>query len=611
MGVQTKMVPSIMKYKNFVPLALALLLGVNATDGQSLPKNSPWSLKVYVSPLNTNMVSRVYKDEEVSGFGMNGGADVGYVFYEKNKLSLKTAVGMGITNYNNQRKTDFTNQLWTSEFEETQNAQQSFLLTENAKGLEETDHLTYLDVPIKFGANYNVSARWDAYASLGITFGFNLSASYRSNASLTRSGLYPEYNVLLYDVDVEGSPYYYPTNKPVSGSGTIKDKTILSTEAAIGGVYKLNDQIRLFSGIKIIQGLTNVKSNPTEMILASDDHSLNTLYNRKDKILTRALGLEMGVEINLDYFTKRPAKKPVASAVENATIKGRVVPGGSTVLIKKNDLILKTIVTDDSGLFEATLPKGVYDIEISAGGYEMLKKSLELSSGSSVKFEDYQLQAKINTCPLSATIVDALTNNPIRAKVTITTNGEASSIFYSDEYGNFATDLPFGKVYNLEISCDNYVSQNWKINLTAPEAGVMKTIGLKKVEPVSSLPSEPTQKMEKGAVLRYKNIVFKTGTAVLSAKSYPTLDQLYSALKKYPKLKLEISGHTDNVGNPQSNLLLSQKRATAVKYYLIKKGIVSTRLKAIGFGKNRPISDNKTEAGRALNRRVEFKVIEM
>ena len=80
-------------------------------------------------------------------------------------------------------------------------------------------------------------------------------------------------------------------------------------------------------------------------------------------------------------------------------------------------------------------------------------------------------------------------------------------------------------------------------------------------------------------------------------------------LKDNPTVKIEISGHTDNVGKPSDNLTLSNNRAKSVVNYLITKGISAQRLVAKGYGETKPVADNKTEEGRAKNRRTELKVI--
>jgi len=105
-----------------------------------------------------------------------------------------------------------------------------------------------------------------------------------------------------------------------------------------------------------------------------------------------------------------------------------------------------------------------------------------------------------------------------------------------------------------------------------------------------------------------KKIFFATKSDVIVTASYSALDQVVAVLKANTTLKLFIEGHSDNVGTPAFNLTLSQKRADAVRNYLIKKGIDASRLQAKGYGMERPVADNSTEAGKAANRRVELKL---
>lgn len=105
-----------------------------------------------------------------------------------------------------------------------------------------------------------------------------------------------------------------------------------------------------------------------------------------------------------------------------------------------------------------------------------------------------------------------------------------------------------------------------------------------------------------------KSIFFATGSSKLLSKSNKSLNDLVKILKDDPNLKLDINGHTDNVGKPEKNQLLSEKRATAVSDYLQKKGIEASRVKATGFGQDQPIADNKKASGRAKNRRVELQL---
>ena len=107
-----------------------------------------------------------------------------------------------------------------------------------------------------------------------------------------------------------------------------------------------------------------------------------------------------------------------------------------------------------------------------------------------------------------------------------------------------------------------------------------------------------------------KEIFFETKSEKLSSQSFAALNDVVTILKNNPRLSLQIEGHTDNVGTEAFNLTLSERRANAVRQYFVEQGIEGERLKATGFGQNKPIADNKTAAGKAKNRRVELKPIQ-
>lgn len=103
--------------------------------------------------------------------------------------------------------------------------------------------------------------------------------------------------------------------------------------------------------------------------------------------------------------------------------------------------------------------------------------------------------------------------------------------------------------------------------------------------------------------------ILKLSGCELKTESQAELDLLVQLLLDNPTVKIEIGGHTDNIGKPADNLALSNNRAKAVVNYLVSKNIPAQRLTAKGYGETRPVADNKTEAGRAVNRRTELKVI--
>lgn len=98
---------------------------------------------------------------------------------------------------------------------------------------------------------------------------------------------------------------------------------------------------------------------------------------------------------------------------------------------------------------------------------------------------------------------------------------------------------------------------------------------------------------------------FDTGKATIRPESLPRLDNVVDFMQHKKSAKIEISGHTDNVGNKKANKTLSEKRANACRDYLISKGIDGSRIKAVGWGDEKPIAPNDTEAGRQKNRRIE------
>jgi outer membrane protein OmpA-like peptidoglycan-associated protein len=106
-----------------------------------------------------------------------------------------------------------------------------------------------------------------------------------------------------------------------------------------------------------------------------------------------------------------------------------------------------------------------------------------------------------------------------------------------------------------------------------------------------------------------QGIEFETGKADIRSISSPLLDSAAAVLVQYPTLKVEIVGHTDDVGSHDSNVELSQRRAQSVKNYLMKRGVEPDRIQTRGEGPDEPIASNKTRAGRQANRRIEFKII--
>jgi OOP family OmpA-OmpF porin len=117
---------------------------------------------------------------------------------------------------------------------------------------------------------------------------------------------------------------------------------------------------------------------------------------------------------------------------------------------------------------------------------------------------------------------------------------------------------------------------------------------------------EETKKLFERALTGVK---FETGKATIKKESNKILDEVVKVMQENTSYNLEIHGHTDDQGDDAKNMKLSDDRAAAVRKYLESKGVAANRLRSFGHGETQPVADNKTSAGRAQNRRVEFKVM--
>lgn len=113
----------------------------------------------------------------------------------------------------------------------------------------------------------------------------------------------------------------------------------------------------------------------------------------------------------------------------------------------------------------------------------------------------------------------------------------------------------------------------------------------------------------KGENIRLDHLIFEQGKAVINPQSFPSLDEVVEMMKDNPKLEIQLEGHTDNQGNAKLNLELSQNRVDNVKKYVVSKGIDKKRVSTKAFGGTNPILNANTPEARALNRRVEMRIL--
>lgn len=197
-------------------------------------------------------------------------------------------------------------------------------------------------------------------------------------------------------------------------------------------------------------------------------------------------------------------------------------------------------------------------------------------------------------------VVAENTGDLLRAKVELIDIEKNELVAQTESHldkGEFLLCLPLGNEYAFNVSSDGYLfySENFALKETRE---MSDPINLKvELEPI-----------EIGNRTVLRNIFFETDSYQLKPESLAELTKLISFLHQNKTVGIELSGHTDSVGDEQYNQLLSENRAKAVYSYLIDEGIDAERLSYKGYGLSEPIADNETEEGRAQNRRTEFKI---
>jgi outer membrane protein OmpA-like peptidoglycan-associated protein len=228
----------------------------------------------------------------------------------------------------------------------------------------------------------------------------------------------------------------------------------------------------------------------------------------------------------------------------------------------------------------------------------------------------YEVTLQKNIAALPTTFVqfliqDQITHKPLKSVVELfdLSTGRRLLIQQADRDGNVLATMPMNTQYAVRIFHPGYIplSQTFDLMMSDSNFTTPTTLLLKQT-PVAALASDP---IKKDTFFTLNNIYFESGSANLNETSAFELQSLVSWLKENPRLSIEISGHTDNVGNANENLKLSQNRAEAVVRQLIQDGIQADRLTAKGYGDTLPIADNKTPEGRSQNRRTAFKILQV
>ncbi|MEO0071129.1 MAG: carboxypeptidase regulatory-like domain-containing protein [candidate division WOR-3 bacterium] len=261
------------------------------------------------------------------------------------------------------------------------------------------------------------------------------------------------------------------------------------------------------------------------------------------------------------------------------------------------DPTIGSVTSDPStGAFRKdNIPVGTYTITVSAEGYFSSAATVQIEENR-IATQQFALNPVTVKVVVAGTVTDRGSNKPLSAKVTFrdaATNDLIAEVNTNPTTGVYMTEIPVG-TYAVTASSEGFIDQTTALVVDKGKSA-KQDFALVKI----------------GTTITLKGVYFDFNKATLKLpESEEALQAAYRILKENPTIRVEIQGHTDNVGSDEYNQRLSEKRAQAVVNYLVQEmGVESSRLFAKGYGESRPKASNDTPEGRALNRRVEFVVI--
>ncbi len=328
----------------------------------------------------------------------------------------------------------------------------------------------------------------------------------------------------------------------------------------------------------------------------------------------------LGAPINTAWDDQTPFIHPDGSTMY-FTSEGHAGMGGKDLFLSKIDTLGNWSVPQNLG-YPINTKDNEGTVVVSLDGKTAY---FGRGNGNEKLYDLYEfaLHEKARPLPVTyirATVKDATTKEFLSAArldfVDLATQ-KSVNISATDENGVFLVCLPFGKNYALNVSKTGYAFSSENFNLTESatfDKPFTLEIFLQQVSVVAqNTPNTeggkpaPSKIEDKPIIL--KNVFFETKKADLLRESLVELNKLKLLLQENPTMRIDIRGHTDNVGADTDNQILSEKRAKAVRDFLVLNGIAAERLTYKGLGETQPIDSNDTEGGRAANRRTDFVIL--
>ena len=279
-------------------------------------------------------------------------------------------------------------------------------------------------------------------------------------------------------------------------------------------------------------------------------------------------------------------------------------PVMAEVVLKSSEagnVMYRTVSNERSGYYIITMAdKENVELTVRAIDYHEHNESMPLKNiAEDADVKNIALQQSFTVYTVTGIVVgEGNVAEPLKANISASKAGDEQIVHKTVTDDNGKYELPFRDVgpFLMEISSEGYFFVNSVLQFNEDSTLVIRNFIMKK--------------MESGAKMVIENILFNTGAATLLPESFNSLNKLVNLLRENPKVKIEVSGHTDNTGSASTNKTLSRNRALSVRNYLISQGIAGERVEYNGYGFDRPIEPNTTPEGRAANRRVEIEILD-
>ncbi len=317
---------------------------------------------------------------------------------------------------------------------------------------------------------------------------------------------------------------------------------------------------------------------------------------------------EIGTDITTTYQLTYESRLPEIPKVTilRGKVRDEVGQPAAVTLNMRNEATgtpLQANTNRTTGEYEVEIEEGSrYALTIDGTQYLPLTQALDFTQvkkGDTV-IRDFVLKLPVTT--LAGKVTDEKgVGVPAKVQIEDAETLDMVRVVETDAQGRYSTELEEGRQYRLTPIATGYIPTPDELDARGIARGTQMTKDLR----VTSI----DEAIATGATFRLKNIFFDFDKWDLKPESFTELNKLVGLLNEYPVINVEVGAHTDSKGSDSYNQTLSERRAQSVVDYLVEQGVVQTRLSAKGYGETTPVATNDTDEGRALNRRVEFKLV--